>query len=552
MNALRLTLFLTLVLFACLSLVSVAGVYGPRVYIMFVGAYQVGAVVEGSVPSFINRSTLIAMLAPLNSTCKYNVLSVSHLIKVEVVANWSRGWLAQCSITPLVRLLGVPKFAGFTSIFGSIFGFMINAGVYVGVNVTEINGGYYLVFKFLGINWAWLALSMLVLAIPILTQLLIYRHLASRQRGRRDVTYLYSMGLSGQYIPNIVAFIAAIVGMFMYMTPMQFLLKPISFNNQLANALLSLFLPIAAILVVLVFIQRHYVRMLKEPVRERLEKAINFKAAQRLATAIFILLSGFGGVMGYVYYLLLTHFKLSSMPTPIVALIDLAWSAALVSVVLAVPQWLVTRGAVEDPGLSRVAGDIWVRMGGLGEAPRVYLVENVAGSRYNAAAVGLFRRRIIVAKQLLGLLSEEELRSVLIHEVSHVKRGHLAKLLMVVMLLNLALITIAMTSFTKYMLLPGVAAFGSMLALTPLVRFIQRRLETQADVDAVKVGFNPRAYIAAMGKITRESLMPLTLTRLDRPLLTHPEPLRRALRVAREFNIPIDEALRLLKGEANP
>jgi Zn-dependent protease with chaperone function len=429
---------------------------------------------------------------------------------------------------------------------------MINAGVYVGVNVTEVNGGYYLVFKFLGINWAWFTLSMLVLAIPILTQLLIYRHLASRQRGRRDVTYLYSMGLSGQYIPNIVAFIAVIVGMFMYMSPMQFLLKPISFNNQLANALLSFFLPITVLFAVFMLIQRHYVRMLREPVRERLEKAINFKAAQRLATAIFILLSGFGGVMGYVYYLLFTHFKLSSMPTPMVALIDLAWSAALVSVVLAVPQWLVTRGAVEDPGLSRVAGDIWVRMGGLGEAPRVYLVENVAGSRYNAAAVGLFRRRIIVAKQLLGLLSEEELRSVLIHEVSHVKRGHLAKLLMVVMLLNLALITIAMISFTKYMLLPGVAAFGSMLALTPLVRFIQRRLETQADVDAVKVGFNPRAYIAAMGKITRESLMPLTLTRLDRPLLTHPEPLRRALRVAREFNIPIDEALRLLKGEANP
>ena len=184
--------------------------------------------------------------------------------------------------------------------------------------------------------------------------------------------------------------------------------------------------------------------------------------------------------------------------------------------------------------------------------PRVYLVENVAGSRYNAAAVGLFRRRIIVARQLLGLLSEEELRSVLIHEVSHVKHCHFAKLIMVVMPLYLALITTAITSFTKYMLLPGVAALGSLFALTPLIRFIQRRLETQADIDAVKVGFNPRACIAAMGKITRESLMPLTFTRLDRPLLTHPEPLRRALRVAREFNIPIDEALKLLKGEANP
>jgi Zn-dependent protease with chaperone function len=235
-----------------------------------------------------------------------------------------------------------------------------------------------------------------------------------------------------------------------------------------------------------------------------------------------------------------------------VVLINLAWSAALVGVLLVVPQWLVTMGAVEDPGLSRVAGDIWVRMGGLGRAPRVYLVDSVGGSRYNAVAVGLFRRRIIVARPLLGLLSEEELRSVLIHEVSHVKHGHLAKLLMVVMPLYLALITIALTSFIKYMLLPGIAAFGSLFALTPLVRFIQRRLETQADIDAVKVGFNPRAYIAAMGKITRESLMPLTFTRLDRPLLTHPEPIRRALRVAREFNIPIDEALKLLKGEANP
>jgi Zn-dependent protease with chaperone function len=429
---------------------------------------------------------------------------------------------------------------------------MTNAGVYTEVNVTEVNGGYYLVFRFLGINWAWFALSMLVLATPILTQVLIYRHLVSRQRGRRDVTYLYSMGLSGYYIPNIVAFVACIVSMFMYMSPMQFLLKPISFNNQTANAVLSIFLPIAVVGTAFELIRRHYVYILRELVRERLERAIDFKAVNRLVIVVLVLAFGFGGVMGYVYYLLFTHFKLGSVPTPMVALVNLALSAALFGVLLVVPQWLVTRGAVEDPGLSRVVGDIWVRMGGVGRAPRVYLVDSVGGSRYNAVAVGLFRRRIIVARPLLGLLSEEELRSVLIHEVSHVKHGHLAKLLMVVMPLYLALITIALTSFIKYMLLPGIAAFGSLFALTPLVRFIQRRLETQADIDAVKVGFNPRAYIAAMGKITRESLMPLTFTRLDRPLLTHPEPIRRALRVAREFNIPIDEALKLLKGEANP
>jgi Zn-dependent protease with chaperone function len=283
-----------------------------------------------------------------------------------------------------------------------------------------------------------------------------------------------------------------------------------------------------------------------------LERAIDFKAVNRLVTVVLVLAFGFGGVLWYVYYLLSTYFKLGSAPILVVALVNLAWSAALFGVLLVVPQWFITRGAVEDPGLSRVVGDIWVRMGGVGRAPKVYLVENVAGSRYNAAAVGLFRRRIIVARPLLGLLSEEELRSVLIHEVSHVKHGHLAKLLMVVMPLYLALITIALTSFIKYMLLPGIAAFGSLFALTPLVRFVQRRLETQADVDAVKVGFNPRAYIAAMGKIARELLMPMTFTKLDRPLLTHPEPIRRALRVAREFNIPIDEAIKLIKGETNP
>jgi Zn-dependent protease with chaperone function len=544
----RFVLFLVLVLFVWLSVVGVAGVYGPRVYLTLVGAYQVGAIVEGSVPSPINRSALIAMLAPLNSTCKYHVASAGSLVKVEVTANWSRGWLAQCPITPLVHLLGVPRFAGFSSIFD----FMTNAGVYVGVGVVEVGGGYYLVFRFLGINWAWLVLSMLVLATPILTQVLIYRHLVSRQRGRRDVTYLYSMGLSGQYIPGIIAFVASFVGVFMSMVPMQFLLEPISFNNQTANVLLSIYLPIAVVGIAFELTRRHYVRILREPVRDRLERVIDVKAARRLAIAVLVLVFGFGGVMGYVYYLLFMHFKLGSAPILVVALVNLALSAALFGVLLVVPQWFITRGVVEDPGLSRVVGDIWVRMGGVGRAPRVYLVDSVGGSRYNAVAVGLFRRRIIVAKQLLGLLSEEEFRSVLIHEVSHVKHGHLAKLLMVVMPLYLALITIALTSFIKYMLLPGIAAFGSLFALTPLVRFIQRRLETQADIDAVKVGFNPRAYIAAMGKITRESLMPLTFTRLDRPLLTHPEPIRRALRVAREFNIPIDEALKLLKGEANP
>jgi Zn-dependent protease with chaperone function len=429
---------------------------------------------------------------------------------------------------------------------------MTNAGVYTEVNVTEVNGGYYLAFRFLGVNWAWFALSMLVLATPILTQLLIYRHLVSRQRGRRDVTYLYSMGLSGYYIPNIVAFVACIVSMFMYMSPMQFLLEPISFNNQTANVLLSIYLPIAVVGITFELTRRHYVRILREPVRERLERAIDFKAVNRLVIVVLVLAFGFGGVMGYVYYLLFTHFKLGSVPTPMVVLINLAWSAALVGVPLAVPQWLVTMGAVEDPGLSRVARDIWVRMGGLGRAPRVYLVDSVGGSRYNAVAVGLFRRRIIVARPLLGLLSEEELRSVLIHEVSHVKHGHVAKLLIIAISLYLALITIAMISFTEHMFVLGITAFGSLFAITPLVRFVQRRLESQADVDAARVGFNPRAYIAAMGKIARELLMPMTFTRLDRPLLTHPEPIRRALRVAREFNIPIDEAIKLIKGEANP
>jgi hypothetical protein len=247
---------------------------------------------------------------------------------------------------------------------------MTNAGVYTEVNVTEVNGGYYLVFRFLGINWAWLALSMLVLATPILTQVLIYRHLVSRQRGRRDVTYLYSMGLSGYYIPNIVAFAACVVSMFMYMSPMQFLLKPISFNNQTADVLLSLFLPIAVVGTAFELIRRHYVHILKEPVKERLERAIDVKAARRLVTAVLVLAFGFGGVISYVYYLLFTHFKLSSALTPMVVLINLAWSAALVGVLLVVPQWLVTRGAVEDPGLSRVVEDIWVRIGGLDRAPR--------------------------------------------------------------------------------------------------------------------------------------------------------------------------------------
>jgi len=43
-------------LFVLLSVVGVAGVYGPRVYLTLVGAYQVGATIEGPVSSPINRS----------------------------------------------------------------------------------------------------------------------------------------------------------------------------------------------------------------------------------------------------------------------------------------------------------------------------------------------------------------------------------------------------------------------------------------------------------------------------------------------------------------
>ncbi len=160
------------------------------------------------------------------------------------------------------------------------------------------------------------------------------------------------------------------------------------------------------------------------------------------------------------------------------------------------------------------------------------------GRTANAAVVGLGRtRRILVSDTLLANFPPDEVEVVLAHELAHHARGHLARGLLLQLVLlgaSFALAHRALGVATAAFGLPEAAdpaglpllallLTGLGLLATPLAAAWSRRLERQADADALEVTRAPAAFVAAMERLGRLNLAERRPNRLKELLFaTHP------------------------------
>jgi STE24 endopeptidase len=218
-----------------------------------------------------------------------------------------------------------------------------------------------------------------------------------------------------------------------------------------------------------------------------------------------------------------------------------ALAAASVVLTAVVPLWIVPLfyrlTPLDDPILRARLLALAARVGVV--AAEISVADfSRKGRTANAAVVGLGRtRRILVSDTLLSSFPPEEVEVVLAHELAHHARNHLPKglavqTLLLLVVFGLAHATLGAASGPLGLASPAdpggipllaLALTGLGLLVTPLAAAWSRRLEREADAQALAVTRAPGAFVAAMERLGRLNLAERRPSRLKEWLFaTHP------------------------------
>lgn len=179
------------------------------------------------------------------------------------------------------------------------------------------------------------------------------------------------------------------------------------------------------------------------------------------------------------------------------------------------------------------------------------------GRTANAGVVGIGRtRRILVSDTLLAGFTADEVEVVLAHELAHHARGHMARGLAVQLLLlvgvfgatHVALgrlaapLGLAGTADPAGLPLLALLLTGFGLVATPLAAAWSRRLEREADADALTLTRAPAAFVAAMERLGRLNLSERRPNRLKTWLFASHPSLEQRIAAARAFERRLPES----------
>ena len=168
----------------------------------------------------------------------------------------------------------------------------------------------------------------------------------------------------------------------------------------------------------------------------------------------------------------------------------------------------------------------------------------------NAMVEGLFREKLILTSKLLKLLSEEELKAIIAHELAHKKRTHIKVgfvgfIIIGAVIYSIAIYLLNSINFEGLTIFMGIFLFAYTLDYL-ICRYISRKIEKDADLLTTKV-VEPKTYIKALSKIHFASYMPKE--GVLNILMTHPSLKDRVKYIQREFNIS-DEEVEKIMNEA--
>ena len=139
----------------------------------------------------------------------------------------------------------------------------------------------------------------------------------------------------------------------------------------------------------------------------------------------------------------------------------------------------------------------------------------------NAAFTGIGKtKRILLSDTLLHEFSHEEIEVILAHELAHYKFKHLWQLLLLAVVstfIGLYAADYVLINSVYKLGFSGIADIGAfplfslvlfifMVFSLPINNTFSRKLERQADKEAIKLTNNPKAFISSMEKLARQNL----------------------------------------------
>lgn len=160
-----------------------------------------------------------------------------------------------------------------------------------------------------------------------------------------------------------------------------------------------------------------------------------------------------------------------------------------------------------------------------------------------ANALAALGNVVVLTDYLIANLSRREVDAVVAHELAHLRRRH--PLLLLVVMVALAWAFWGWGSWLPGWDVPLRAALA-----VALVLLLSRQLERSADRYAAALVGDPEALIAALAKLARLNLLPVSWGKLDEALLTHPSIQERARLLAQRHHIPWERVERLLEAHA--
>ncbi|MEM2570478.1 MAG: M48 family metalloprotease, partial [Thermoproteota archaeon] len=203
-----------------------------------------------------------------------------------------------------------------------------------------------------------------------------------------------------------------------------------------------------------------------------------------------------------------------------------------------------------DERLSRIFSET-VSKAGLKNPPQIIKVRTFYKTVANAGVVGLFRRRVVVTELAEKSLNDEELHTVLLHEIGHIKHNHMPMLIVLNLIFSLSignshvLLASILRSFKQAFNAPDILVMLViiMFYITLFILwfltlyFLMRVFERKADAFVLKIGINPEVYIRALVKLNVLNLIPIEVSRVQEAFQTHPTVIKRLRKVAVKYGV---------------
>ncbi|ACX71914.1 peptidase M48 Ste24p [Methanocaldococcus vulcanius M7] len=175
-------------------------------------------------------------------------------------------------------------------------------------------------------------------------------------------------------------------------------------------------------------------------------------------------------------------------------------------------------------------------------------IEIIKSDVANAMVEGLFKEKLVITSKLLDILSEEELKAIIAHELAHRKKLHI-KLGFISFIIIGAIIYSIAIYILKYINIEGEWVFTAVFFTAYIIdyllcRYISRKIEKDADLLATKI-IDPKTYIKALAKIHFSSYMPKE--GILNVLMTHPSLKERARYIQETYGLSKDDVDKIIE-----